>query len=381
MMLSPVVRRVLMFVLIFLAVILLAPRAASAGTKRLLGYYPYWVQTASPPYSAANIPYQKLTHIAHAFLLLDKKNIGGIVVPDGLIEPLLISKAHAAGVKVLISIGGGDPAQARAFRKIAMDAATRAAFVQNVYDFVVANGYDGVDIDWEIPVDPKDTNNCIMLMQDLRNQFPAPQYLLSMAIPADPRSWGSGFDVPALAPLLDFINVMTYDFYGPWSEHAGLNSPLFQDPADPELVGSLETSMDLFANIYGVPRHKLNIGTAFYGYEFDSTQNLWDACADCGTTAFSANYGTYIKQRVNKMGWKRHRDALARAPYLLYQGAGGQAGFISYDDAQSTAAKVNYVLGKRGFGGVFLWSLDADYDGTSQDLLDAMYRAFQRHSR
>jgi len=26
------------------------------------------------------------------------------------------------------------------------------------------------------------------------------------------------------------INVMTYDFYGPWSAHAGLNSPLFQDP-------------------------------------------------------------------------------------------------------------------------------------------------------
>ncbi len=64
---------------------------------------------------------------------------------------------------------------------------------------MVANGYDGVDIDWEIPVNPYDTNNCIMLMQDLRSQFPAP-YLLSMAIPSDPRSWGSGFDVPALAP-------------------------------------------------------------------------------------------------------------------------------------------------------------------------------------
>ena len=180
-------------------------------------------------------------------------------------------------MNVQISIGGGDPAQARAFRKIAADASTRAAFVQNVYNFVVENGYDGVDIDWEIPVDPKDTNNCIMLMQDLRNQFPTPRYLLSMAIPADPRSWGSGFDVPALAPLLDFINVMTYDFYGPWSAHAGLNSPLFQDPADPEQVGSIETSMDLFANIYGVPSDKLNIGTAFYGYEFDSTQRLWDA--------------------------------------------------------------------------------------------------------
>jgi chitinase len=370
--------RVILFTLICIIVM---PPAASAAPKRLLAYYTYWSKWNTPAYTADNIPYQKLTHIAHAFLLLDRKNIGNIKVSDGLIEPLLITNAHAAGVRVLISIGGGDSAQARAFRKIAADSAIRATFVQNVYNFVVANGYDGVDIDWEIPVDPKDTNNCIMLMQDLRNQFPAPQYLLSMAIPADPRSWGSGFDVPALAPLLDFINVMTYDFYGPWSAHAGLNSPLFQDLADPEQVGSVDTSMDLFANIYGVPSDKLNMGTAFYGYEFDSVQNLWDACTDCGNTTFTVNYGPDIKPRINNMGWVRHRDSVAKAPYLLKQGAGGQPGFISYDDAQSTAAKVNYVLGKRHFGGVFMWSLDADYDGQTQDLLEAMYKAFQRHQK
>jgi chitinase len=373
-MLHPTARHLLVLSQILL--VLLVSPTAWAGSKRLLAYYPYWAKDGTPAYSAANIPFQKLTHIAHAFLLLDKKSIGSIVVPDELIEPQLISGAHKAGVKVLISIGGGDPAQARAFRKIAEDAATRATFVENVYIFVKSNHYDGVDIDWEIPVNPHDTDNCIMLMQDLRNRFPAPRYLLSMAIPSDPRSWGSGFDVPALAPLLDFINVMTYDFYGPWSEHAGLNSPLFQDPDDPEQVGSLKTSMDLFANIYGVPAEKLNIGTAFYGYEFDSAENLWDFCSDCATKTFSVNYGAGIKPRINKMGWVRRRDAAAKSPYLLYQGTTGQPGFISYDDAQSTAKKVNYVLKQRDFGGVFMWSLDADYDGTSQDLLDAMFGAF-----
>jgi chitinase len=369
-------RRILSAVLCFV-ILVLAPSAFAAAPKRLLAYYTFWSKFNTPPYDASTIPYQKVTHIAHAFLLLDKKQIGNIVVPDDLLEPLLITNAHAAGVKVSISIGGGDPAQARAFRKIARDPAARAAFVLNVYNFVVANGYDGVDIDWEIPVNPYDTNNCIMLMQDLRNQFPPP-YLLSMAIPSDPRSWGSGFDVPALAPQLDFINVMTYDFYGPWSAHAGHNSPLVQNPADPDQVGSLETSMDLFANIYGVPADKLNIGTAFYGYEFDSAQNLWDACADCGSTTFTVNYGADIKPRINKMGWTAHRDPVAKAPYLLYRGPGGQPGFITYDDAHSTAMKVKYVLGKH-FGGVFMWSLDADYDGQTQDLLDAMYGAFPKH--
>ena len=29
----------------------------------------------------------------------------------------------------------------------------------------------------------------------------------------------------------------------------------------------------------------------------------------------------------------------------------------------------------RGLGGTFMWALDQDYDGHSQDLLDAMYKA------
>jgi chitinase len=374
----PAVRSALVFALSGFLLLTLTPSAMAAPPKRLLAYYTFWSKWNAPAYDASNIPYQRLTHIAHAFLLLDKKDIGNIVVPDGLLEPSLIADSHAAGVKVLISIGGGDPAQAHAFRKIAADPALRAAFVLNVVNFVTANGYDGVDIDWEIPVNPKDTNNCVMLMQDLRNSFPPP-YLLSMAIPADPRSWGSGFDVPALVPLLDFINVMTYDFYGPWSEHAGLNSPLYQDPADPEQVGSIETSMDLFVNVYGVPAGKLNMGTAFYGYEFDSAQRLWGACTDCGNTTLTVNYGTDIKPRIGQLGWVRHRDRVAKSPYLLYQGTGGQPGFISYDDAQSTTKKAEYILGERGFGGIFMWSLDADYDGTSQDLLDAIYRVLQRH--
>jgi chitinase len=369
-------RRALFLTLI--SALLLVPSFALAGSKRLLAYYPYWAQTNTPSYSAANIPYRKLTHITHAFLLLDEKNIGKVVVPSGLIEPLLISKAHAAGVKVMISVGGGNPAQAAAFSKIAASASTRAAFVRNLNSFVVANGYDGVDIDWEIPVAPHDTNNCIMLMQDLRNQLPAPQ-LLSMAIPSDPRSWGSGFDVPSLSLLLDFINVMTYDFHGPWSDHTGHNSPIFLNPADPGQEGSLADSMDLFETTYGVPAAKLNIGTAFYGYEFDGAQNLWNFCTNCSTTTFSQNYGTYIKQRINKMGWNAYRDSIAKAPYLLNAGTGGPNGFITYDDATSTGAKVNYVLGKRGFGGVFMWSLDADFDGKNQDLLNAMYQAFRRY--
>jgi chitinase len=347
--------------------------AMAQSHKRLLAYYPDWVKDGNPSYSAKNIPYAKLTHILHAFLLLDPSGNGALQIDPELIEPALNQKAHKAGVKVMISIGGADPAQASAFATIAASATLRAKFAKNLHAFLVAHEYDGVDIDWEVPNAPQDTNHCTMLMEALRRELPAPRWLISMAISADPRNYGTGFDVPALAPILDFFNVMTYDFAGPWMDMAGLNSPLRQDPADPEQVGSLKTSMDLYNRIYGVPRAKLNIGTAFYGYQFDAVQNLWNYCpkGDCSQTN-SYNYGTYIKQRVNAKGWARHWDSAADSPYLLYQGPGGKDGFITYDDPVSTAMKTYYVLGQRDFGGIFMWDLSGDYDGKSQDLLNAM---------
>jgi chitinase len=360
---------------IFIALFLLAYNLPLPAQTRLLAYYWMGAKAQTPPYSAAQIPFRKLTHIAHSFLAIDPKADGGIVIDPTLLEPALIAGAHAAGVKVLISIGGADASQA-AFAIVAKSETLRKTFARNVHNFVTANGYDGVDIDWEVPNAPADTQPCILLMQALRAEMPAPGFLLSMAIPSNPPGWGTGFDVPSLAPILDFINVMTYDFHGPWSNHAGHNSPILQSASDPGSEGSLTTSMDLFEKTYGVPRQKLNFGTAFYGYDFEGAKSLWDIC-NCGKTTTSVNYGADIKPGINRLGWKSYFDNLAQAPYLLREGSGQTPpGFVTYDDASSTAAKTTLVLETRKMGGIFMWELSADYDGASQDLLDAMYRAF-----
>jgi chitinase len=62
-------------------------------------------------------------------------------------------------------------------------------------------------------------------------------------------------------------------------------------------------------------------------------------------------------------------DGTAKAPYLINSMI---PGFITYDGPASTVRKIHYMK-KRGFGGVFMWELSADYNGHSQDLLDAMY--------
>jgi GH18 family chitinase len=80
------------------------------------------------------------------------------------------------------------------------------------------------------------------------------------------------------------------------------------------------------------------------------------------------------------MGWKRYYDSDAQAPYLLRESR-SEPGVITYDDPESIANKVNYVLGTRGLGGFFTWVLgspNGDYDGQSQDLVTAMHAAFEK---
>src|SRR5215831_14858833 len=73
-------------------------------TKRVVGDYGYWSKSQIPPYGAAQIPYHKLTHINHAGVSFDAS--GTLSVPDGFLEPALNHQAHAAGVKVLLLLGG-----------------------------------------------------------------------------------------------------------------------------------------------------------------------------------------------------------------------------------------------------------------------------------
>jgi chitinase len=135
----------------------------------------------------------------------------------------------------------------------------------------------------------------------------------------------------------------------------------------------------VFVNDFQVPPAKLNMGTPFYGYLYTDVSAEFGSCSpliqdSCGNNLVpSENYGTFIKQRINNLGWTAYRDPIALVPYLLR--ADGQPGFLTYDDALSTYTRIQYSEWTWGLGGGFMWSLDADYDGHSQDLLGAMYQA------
>ncbi|HEY6767983.1 MAG TPA: glycoside hydrolase family 18 protein [Candidatus Sulfotelmatobacter sp.] len=347
------------------ALVLAITPALHAANPRLLAYYYYGDKGSAIPYNASMIPYSKLTHIVHASISPAPQADGSLGVPTTFLEPDLITRAHKAGVKVQYSLGGA----AYLVAKIAADPALRATFAQNLAAFAIAHGYDGIDFDYEVPYDQTEATNFTLLIQEARTLLPAGQFLISAAISSSPGQWGI-YDFPGMIPLLDFFNVMTYDFHGPWTDHSGHNSPLYMSPLDPGQEGSLKTSVDNFRSAFGVPADKINLGTAFYGYGFD-VDGLWYSCGCENTISFTYHQ---IAQLYAAGGWTAYVDPLAQAPYLI-SGQPNHVGFITYDTPASTRLKVNYALQTRGLGGVFMWELSQDYDGKNQPLLDAMQGA------
>jgi chitinase len=340
-------------------------------SKRVVADYGYWSKYQTPPYGAGQIPYHKLTHINHAGVSFDA--YGKLSVPDGFIEAALNRHAHAAGVKVLLLLGGDFPGL-EASGSVQM-------LVDNIAAFEKQHEYDGVDIDWEYPdpQKPADRKFLVTLMAMLRESNP--HYVLSI----DAAPWGGpGYDLKHLQLSLDYVNIMMYDCAGPWTAYGQLNSPIFWDWKDPapwecQPGGSVHDTANIFLN--RMPAKKLNMGTPFYGYRYNNIHQEFGLCPNAAITADGAcdwavqsgNYGTDFKPLINQHGWQTFYDPVAMVPYMLR--ANGEKGYITYDDAFSTYFRVFYADWQRGLGGTFMWSLDADYDGHSQDLMDAMYNA------
>jgi len=337
--------------------------------KRIVADYGYWSKYQNPPYGHAQIPYNELTHINHAGVSFSAD--GSLTVPSGFIEPELNNLAHAAGVRVMLLLGGD-------FSGLETSGAVHT-LVDNVAAFEKQYRYNGVDLDWEYPETTADRLFLVKIMSLLRKSNP--EYTLSV----DVAPWGGyGYDVKDLQLSLDYFNIMMYDCAGPWTAYGQLNSPIFWDTHDPapwecQPGGSVNNTAKIYSK--KVPAKQLKMGTPFYGYHYTNINQLFGLCPNAATTAdgtcdntvLTVNYGTDLKQRINKRGWQTYYDPIAFVPYMVR--TDGSDGYITYDDAFSTYFRTWYSDWDRGLGGMFMWSLDADYDGQSQDLLDAMYQA------
>jgi chitinase len=346
--------------------IYLLAAAALAGAQEapkrpaiVLGYYPSWV--AHP--NVKEIRYDRFTHIAHAFLQADGD--GSLREDRAIPNRELTRRAHEQRVKVLLSLGGAH--SAKIFREIvrSKEALERyaAAVAKSAADF----GYDGVDLDWEPTDGDEDRKGVVVLVRTLRAALPGA--ILCMAVFAS--DWyGKSLDVEELRKDVDFLNVMTYDFHGPWSAHAGHNAPLHAAPDDEDgAVASVENGMAYWSGKRKWPADRLNVGIPCYGRGFAVKE--WHQ-----KPAGKAPHESIDHHDVPALlqdGWRRAWDAKVGVPTLLKEGV---AELISYEDAESAALKGAWAR-EKGYRGIFFWNIEQDWRDGDHEVVRAAASAFK----
>jgi spore germination protein len=180
---------------------------------------------------------------------------GGLTTQDDL---TLHAFAKAHGIGVIPSVFTVDPT---VNHKILTDQATTARVVQALVDDVVTQGYDGLDVDLE-GVPATDRPALTAFVRQLSSEMHARGKLLTMAVPAkqtDTKTgWAGAYDYAALAPYVDLVTIMSYDYSwagGPPGSIAPYNWV--------DKVISYATSQ--------FPANKVLLGVAFYGYDWNVT--------------------------------------------------------------------------------------------------------------
>jgi chitinase len=126
-----------------------------------------------------------------------------------------------------------------------------------------------------------------------------------------------------------------------------------------------------------VPAAKLGIGIPFYGVCWrgvtgpNQTSGTMTIVADDNVMSYRAIMASYYNAGARK--W----DDVAKMGYLSFASPFGPQGcqFVTYDDAQSIAAKGAYVR-SAGLGGAIVWTINQGHLGAGSDpVLRATYEA------
>jgi GH18 family chitinase len=365
--------------------------ANRTGQGLVIGYY----QTVNPAaITLADIDWEALTHISHDHV--EPNNDGSLNTDHMSMTPAyiapLIAAAHAHGVKVLLNIADiayeqtyplppatGDPFV------LATGPGTLGTFVNNLVQFVLENGYDGIDIDWEFG------QTALAVRTFMAALYPAikaqnPTLHVNMAVGA-----GNALCWKGVKDFTDTFTVMCYDFFLSAGCVTWLNAPLFGG-AQYTFYGLLEPSIETIVPLFkqlGVPASKILLGVPFYGYVFSRDPSaLYDGTAVplLPRQPYAANFLPQSYTPYNAIppfytpqldSW----DDLGQCPFIGIPGADVSLNqYVTYDDPAATTAKVAWAQGE-GLAGVAFWELSLDYFPTRpivSPLLNAIRVAYPK---
>ncbi len=314
-------------------------------------------------------PVGKLTHIIYSFLKIqhDTLTFHNDEQRKSL-QQLVDLKKEFPQLKIMVSIGGWSGCAPCS--ELFASAEHRKTFARTTAAFFKKYHIDGLDLDWEYPAiegfpghkyDSADRNNFTELVKVLRQEL-GNEKLLTFAAGGFVKYLERSIDWEAVIPLVDFVNLMTYDLVGGYATVTGHHTPLHDYMPEQESTGKcVNWLLDK-----KVPAEKLIIGAAMYARVWENVADTNHGLYQTGKFKRGVAYNGFNNYFTDTSGYQCYWDSIAKAPYC-YNAA--QKLFATFDDKRSIAEKTSFIRQKK-LGGIMFWELlqDAQKDGLLEEM-------------
>ncbi|KIJ37302.1 glycoside hydrolase family 18 protein [Sphaerobolus stellatus SS14] len=330
--------------------------------------------------STWGISWEKYNHLMYSFAVPQAD--GSLTMPSSTDDMIknFTDTAHAKNIPVSLTVGGWGGGAA--FSALVASANMRTTFITALSNLVAQHEFDGIDFDWEYPTTADDVANFLLLLQEMRANPSTSNLILSAATPVT-GPWINTADVSGFAKVFDFIEIMNYDVWGPWSNAIGPNAPLDDSCASSHQEGSATSAVQKWTAA-GMPANKIVLGVASYGHAYmfqgsdfaafaPFTPNGPLAPTDSWNPPPSSSMefwgliqlGYLSEDGTAKSGINYIFDSCSKTAYVHDP---SKQVVVSYDDVPVFQAKGEFIASK-GLRGFAMWEAGSDYKDM---LLDAI---------
>ncbi|CAF3673697.1 unnamed protein product [Rotaria sp. Silwood1] len=328
------------------------------------------------------------THIIYAFSEMENNQLIPTEKHDfkdnnqpGFFERFNAWKSVNKNIKTLLAVGGWDMGM-KDFAGIVKSEKTMKSFAESSIKYLRKHKFDGLDLDFEYPgrklirikcliynklfliigVDWRDspredkqkfTKLCEVLYEAFEKEAEKSgqeRLLLTAAVAAAKVNIDKAYEVDKLVSVIDWFNLMTYDFHGSWDQNRAHHSSLNSKDDEKDDTMYIDFAVKYFQKL-GMPANKMMLGLGTYG-RGDTPAMPYTGFK--GENGFVAYYESCIQIVCEKM--KETWDAKQLVPYIAGPYNQPKAGV---ENVRSMKYKANYIK-QNNLGGAMIWTLDMD---------------------